>query len=153
MAVKAGALSLMTAYNEVDGIPCTANPFLTNQLLRDQWGFSGFVVSDLYAIDGLMSQRVAAGRDEAGILALRSGVDSDLGGNCFSADLVRACREGRLAEADIDRAVSRILRLKFKMGLFDNPYVKVKKAEKLIARPGIGRWRGKWLAVCCVAEK
>lgn len=87
MAVKAGALSLMTAYNEVDGIPCTANPFLTNQLLRDQWGFSGFVVSDLYAIDGLMSQRVAAGRDEAGILALRSGVDSDLGGNCFSADL------------------------------------------------------------------
>lgn len=136
MAVKAGALSLMTAYNEVDGIPCTANPFLTNQLLRDQWGFSGFVVSDLYAIDGLMSQRVAAGRDEAGILALRSGVDSDLGGNCFSADLVRACREGRLAEADIDRAVSRILRLKFKMGLFDNPYVKVKKAEKLIGTSG-----------------
>ena len=80
-AVKAGALSLMTAYNEVDGIPCTANPFLTNQLLRDQWGFAGFVVSDLYSIDGLISQRVAASREEAGILALRSGVDSDLGGN------------------------------------------------------------------------
>ena len=93
MAVKAGALSLMTAYNEVDGIPCTANPFLTNQLLRGQWGFSGFVVSDLYSIDGLVSQRVAANREEAGMLALRSGVDSDLGGNCFAAGLVKACRE------------------------------------------------------------
>lgn len=132
MAVKAGALSLMTAYNEVDGIPCTANPFLTNRLLRDQWGFTGFVVSDLYSIDGLMSQRVAVNREEAGMLALRSGVDSDLGGNCYGADLVKACREGRLAEADIDRAVSRILRLKFEMGLFDDPYVKVEKAEKQV---------------------
>ena len=135
MAVKAGALSLMTAYNEVDGIPCTANPFLTNQLLRGQWGFSGFVVSDLYSIDGLVSQRVAANREEAGMLALRSGVDSDLGGNCFAAGLVKACREGRLAEADIDRAACRVLRLKFEMGLFDNPYVEVKKAGKQIGTP------------------
>lgn len=135
MAVKAGALSLMTAYNEVDGIPCTANPFLTNQLLREQWGFSGFVVSDLYSIDGLVSQRVAANREEAGMLALRSGVDSDLGGNCFAAGLVKACREGRLAEADIDRAACRVLRLKFEMGLFDNPYVEVKKAGKQVGTP------------------
>lgn len=124
------------------------------QLLRDQWGFAGFVVSDLYSIDGLISQRVAASREEAGILALRSGVDSDLGGNCFSTDLVKACREGRLAEADIDRAVSRILRLKFKMGLFDNPYVKVKegrKADRHARASGGGEGSGS--PVCCVAEK
>ena len=69
------------------------------------------------------------------MLALRSGVDSDLGGNCFAAGLVKACREGRLAEADIDRAACRVLRLKFEMGLFDNPYVEVKKAGKQIGTP------------------
>ena len=132
MAVEAGARSLMTAYNSVDGIPATADSTLLSQVLRGEWGFRGFVVSDLYAINGLRNDHhVVATLDEAGVMALKAGVDADLGGMTFE-HLEEALREGRLAMADIDRAVGRILRLKFEMGLFDNPFVSESDASRTV---------------------
>ena len=128
-AVKAGALSIMTAYNSIDGIPCTSNEYLYRELLKSQWGFRGFVVSDLFSIDGLAgSHRVAKDNREAGELALKAGVDMDLGANAF-AKLVQSFKAGKVSQKHLNDAVSRVLRLKFEMGLFEHPYVDVQKAK------------------------
>lgn len=122
-AVKAGARSVMTAYNSVDGVPCTANPYMLKKVLRDDWGFDGFVISDLLSIDGLWeTHNVVATHADAGVLALESGVDADLRGDAFYT-LIESVRTGKVSEKLIDQAVSRVLRLKFEMGLFENPYV------------------------------
>lgn len=128
-AVKAGALSIMTAYNSIDGIPCTSNEYLYRDLLKSQWGFRGFVVSDLFSIDGLAgSHRVAKDIREAGELALKAGVDMDLGANAF-AKMKQSVAEGKVSIKQLDEAVSRVLKLKFEMGLFENPYVNPQLAK------------------------
>lgn len=122
-AIDAGALSVMTSYNSIDGIPSTANDYLLTHILREEWQFSGFVVSDLYSIDGLAgTHRVAASLSEAATMALRAGVDVDLGGQAYD-HLVEAVHKGTLDEKLIDEACSRILLRKFEMGLFEHPYV------------------------------
>lgn len=124
-AIDAGALSVMSSYNSLDGIPATANEELYAGLLRRQWGFTGFVVSDLYSIDGLCgTHRVAGSLQEAAVMALKAGVDVDLGGQAY-ATLVRAVREGQLDETVVDEACRRVLRRKFEMGLFEHPFVDV----------------------------
>lgn len=127
-AIDAGALSVMTSYNSLDGIPSTGSRALLTDLLRNEWGFRGFVVSDLYSIDGMWhTHHIVNDANEAGIMALKAGVDADLGANAFK-DLAEDVRQGLVDEADIDRAVERVLRMKFEMGLFDNPYVDPKAA-------------------------
>ncbi|MCD8073381.1 MAG: glycoside hydrolase family 3 C-terminal domain-containing protein, partial [Alistipes sp.] len=122
-AVGAGALSVMTSYNSIDGIPCTANPYLIKDVLKTELGFRGFVISDLVSIEGLCETHyVAADYPAAARLAMESGVDVDLCGNAFQT-LVSSVIEGRIDEKLIDEAVYRVLRLKFEMGLFENPYV------------------------------
>ena len=131
-AIDAGALSVMTSYNSLDGIPSTASKALLTNLLRNEWGFKGFVVSDLYSIDGIYNtHRVAQNNQEAGIMALQAGVDADLGANAF-ARLIDAVKDELIKESEIDLAVRRILKLKFEMGLFDNPYVDVEKAKTMV---------------------
>ena len=128
-AIDAGALSVMTSYNSLDGVPSTCDRHFLTDLLRDEWHFRGFVVSDLYSIDGIYNtHHVAATRAEAGEMALKAGVDADLGALAF-ADLGESLRAGKITEADLDRAVARVLRLKFEMGLFEHPYVDVKAAR------------------------
>ena len=125
-AIKAGALSVMTSYNAIDGLPATSDRALLTDLLRTGWHFRGFVVSDLFSIDGLAgTHRVAASRREAGTMALDAGVDVDLGAQAYR-HLIAAVREGEIPEAAVDTAVARVLRLKFEMGLFENPYVEPK---------------------------
>jgi beta-glucosidase len=132
-AVAAGALSLMTAYNSIDGVPCTSNSFLLNDVLRKQWAFKGFVVSDLGSIDGLMTNNhVAATMSDAAALALSAGVDSDLGGRAFGDPLLEAIKKAPLLKNQLDEAVRRILTLKFKMGLFENPYVDPERAKQTV---------------------
>lgn len=132
-AVSAGALSMMTAYNSIDGIPCTANSFLLNDVLRKQWAFKGFVVSDLGSIDGLMTNNhVAETMSDAAAIALAAGVDSDLGGKAFGAPLVEAIKQVPLLKNQLDEAVRRILRLKFEMRLFENPYVDPDRARQTV---------------------
>ncbi len=132
MAVEAGALSIMTSYNSIDGVPCTANRLLLTDLLQNQWKFRGFTVSDLYSIDGLYeTHHIAATLQDAAMLALRAGVDVDLGGDAYLT-LVNAVKDGKVKQQELDAAVSRILRLKFEMGLFENPYVDPALAEKTV---------------------
>lgn len=124
MAIDAGAQTIMTSYNSIDGIPCTSNRFLLTDVLRNQWCFSGFVFSDLGSIEGIATtHRVVSDIKNASALALQAGVDMDLGGNAYGKHLEKAVKEGSVSMADIDSAVCRVLRLKFKMGLFENPYV------------------------------
>ena len=130
-AIDAGALSVMTAYNSLDGVPCTSNRQLLSDVLRGEWNFKrGMVVSDLFSIDGLKgTHHTAANWQDAAIQALQAGVDVDLGGNCFT-DLVDAVKNGKVKEAALDQAVERVLRLKFEMGLFENPYVNARTAQR-----------------------
>ena len=131
-AIDAGALSVMTSYNSLDGIPSTASKALLTDLLRNEWGFRGFVVSDLYSVDGIFgTHRVARNKQEAGVMALKAGVDADLGALAF-APLVDAVKKGLVSDEEINHALANILRLKFEMGLFENPYVDVEKAKKQV---------------------
>ena len=134
-AINAGALSVMTSYNSLDGIPTTCNQDLLTGVLHDQWGFSGFVVSDLESIDGLeTAHHVAASKQEAGELALNAGVDVDLGANCYAL-LKESVEKGRVSMEVLDRAVKRILVRKFAAGLFDNPYIDENEAAGLVRTP------------------
>lgn len=137
-AVEEGALSVMTSYNSIDGVPSTGNPELLRKVLKEDWGFEGFVVSDLVSIDGLFSDHhVAKDKEDAGIMAMNAGVDVDLGANCYAL-LKEAVEAGKVSGKVLDEAVGRVLRLKFELGLFDNPYVdpevaaaEVRKAENV----------------------
>lgn len=129
-AIDAGALSVMTSYNSLDGIPCTANHYLLTELLKNEWQFKGFVVSDLYSIEGIhQSHFVTPTMEEAAVMALSAGVDVDLGGDAYM-NIINAVNTGRISNAALDASVARVLRLKFEMGLFENPYVIPEKAEK-----------------------
>ena len=122
-AIDNGALSVMTSYNTIDGIPTTCNEELLTGVLHDRWNFQGFVVSDLESIDGIYaSHHVAKDRQEAGEMALKAGVDVDLGAHCYAL-LKESVEAGRLDVAYVDRAVKRVLIRKFEAGLFDNPYL------------------------------
>lgn len=134
-AIEAGALSVMSAYNSIDGIASTANKELFNDVLLEQWGFQGFSVSDLFSIDGLHgSHRVAENITDAAMLAIQAGISVDLGAAAYP-HLITAVKQERIASAVIDSAVCRVLRLKFKMGLFENPYVNSQKAAKTVRTP------------------
>jgi beta-glucosidase len=135
-AIRAGAGSVMSAYNEIDGVPCSGDPALLTGLLRNEWGFNGFVVSDLYAIDGLVNgQRVAASFPDAAAMAINAGVDADLGGNVFHGPLLTAVKDGRVSMDVLDRAAGRVLTTKFKLGLFDNAHADPDVAERTARSP------------------
>jgi hypothetical protein len=133
-AIDAGALSVMTSYNSIDGIPCTSNHYLLTQLLRNEWKFRGFVVSDLYSIEGIHeSHFVAPTKENAAIRSVTAGVDVDLGGDAYT-NLCHAVQSGQMDKTVIDTAVCRVLRMKFEMGLFEHPYVDPKIAAKTVRR-------------------
>ena len=133
-AIDAGALSVMTSYNSIDGIPCTSNHYLLTQLLRNEWKFRGFVVSDLYSIEGIHeSHFVAPTKENAAIQSVTAGIDVDLGGDAYT-NLCHAVQSGQMDKAVIDTAVCRVLRMKFEMGLFEHPYVDPKIAAKTVRR-------------------
>ena len=134
-AVDAGALAVMSSYNEIDGTPCTASYHLLTEVLRERWGFEGMVVSDLRSIGGLREHGVAANDYEAAVKAILAGVDSDLGVSVYGGQLVKAVEKGDLPLQAIDQAVVRVLRLKFEAGLFDNPFVDEQVASAVVASP------------------
>lgn len=133
-AVKeAGALSLMNAYHDIDGIPCAASRELLTDILRGEWGFQGYVVSDYGAIRMLKTfHLVALDEKDAAIQALEAGIDVELPDRlCYGEPLLQAVREGLISEKLINIAVSRVLRVKFLLGLFENPYVDVEGASSM----------------------
>lgn len=132
-AVKAGAASVMTSYNAIDGIPCTCNSHLLTDVLRGEWGFDGVVYSDLVSIEGIANNHnVAQDYSEAGTMALKAGVDIDLQGNAFGPYIEQNLKDGKLSMKDLDRAVANVLKMKFKMGLFENPYVDPDEAAIIV---------------------
>lgn len=132
-AVDTGVKTVMTSYNAIDGIPATAHRFLLKDMLRSQWGFNGFVFSDLGSIEGIAgTHRVAPDVKHAAAMALQAGVDADLGGNAYGKNLTQALEEELVTMQDIDDAVANILRMKFEMGLFENPYVDPDQITRLV---------------------
>jgi beta-glucosidase len=129
---RTGVSAVMPSYNEIDGVPSHANVWLLEKVLRGEWGFGGAVVSDYYAILDLMNvHHIAADPDSAARLALKAGVDIDLpSGNAY-ATLTRQVRDGKVSEESINRAVRRLLALKFRAGLFENPFADADKAVAL----------------------
>jgi beta-glucosidase len=137
-AVKeGGVLSVMNAYHEIDGIPCGASEELLTDILRHEWGFDGVVVSDYFAIAQLVTtHKIAAQSGDAARLALKAGLDVELPfTNCYGEPLQKAVASGSVPVAVVDRAVSRILSLKFRLGLFENAYVNPAAAVKIIDTP------------------
>lgn len=135
-AVDAGTGSVMTAFNDINGVPATANKWLLTNVLREQWHFDGFVVTDYTAINELSNHGIGDLK-EVSALALKAGVDMDMVGEGFLTTLTGSLKEGTISEIDIDKACRRILEAKYKMGLFDDPYVNLKeeRATKEIGSP------------------
>ena len=120
-AVDAGVGSVMTAFNEVDGIPASANKWLMTEVLRNQWGFDGFVVTDYTAINEMTAHGIGD-LQEVSARALKAGVEMDMVGEGFLKTLPKSLEEGRVTEQQIDNACRLILEAKYKLGLFDDPY-------------------------------
>lgn len=121
-AIDAGAMSVMTSFNELDGVPATGSKYLMTDLLRDQLGFKGFVVTDYTSINEMVHHGVAADDAEAGLLAIKAGVDMDMQGEVYFKYLKKQVEDGLVDEKLIDESVRRVLKVKFMLGLFDDPY-------------------------------
>ncbi|HUZ04540.1 MAG TPA: glycoside hydrolase family 3 N-terminal domain-containing protein, partial [Acidobacteriaceae bacterium] len=122
-AIDAGAATVMSSFNSLNGVPATANPYTLTQILRKEWGFNGFVVSDYGAVRELIAHGVALNNATAAEKALTAGLDMDMEGNAYHTRLATLVRNGKVPEATVDEAVRRILRVKFALGLLDHPYV------------------------------
>lgn len=123
--VDAGAATLMSGFNDISGVPATANAFLLTTILKKKWAHDGFVVSDWNAIEQLIDQGVAKDRKEAGLKAFKAGVEMDMKDNIYFEFMEELLKENTISIAMIDDAVSRVLRVKFRLGLFDKPYTDV----------------------------
>ncbi len=121
-AVDAGAQTIMCSFNEISGVPSSSNKFLLTDILRNEWKFNGFVVSDWNSIGELVNHGVAANLKEAAMLAINAGVDMDMESRSYVTYLSDLVKEGKVSEDRLNEAVKRILRIKFKLGLFDTPY-------------------------------
>ncbi|WP_240612961.1 beta-glucosidase BglX [Chitinophaga parva] len=121
-AVDAGVASVMTSFNEVDGIPATANKWLMTDLLRKEWGFKGFVVTDYTAINEMINHGVGANTYDVGNLALNAGVDMDMQGSVYISEGKKLLDDKKITIAQINTAVARVLEAKYKLGLFDDPF-------------------------------
>lgn len=120
--VDAGVGTFMTSFNEVDGIPATGSEYLLREILKKEWDFDGFVVTDYTSIAEMVPHGIVANNKEAGELAVNAGVDMDMQSGIFNDFLAQSVIEGKVKVSDIDDAVRRILRIKMLLGLFDDPY-------------------------------
>lgn len=132
--IKAGAATVMSAFNDISGTPATANCYLLTEVLKKRWHYQGFVVSDWNAVQQLIPQGVAANRKEAARKAFSAGLDMDMKDDCFREHLTSLVAEGKIDEKEIDESVARVLRLKFQLGLFENPYTPVYEDSERILR-------------------
>ncbi|MGV3530419.1 MAG: beta-glucosidase BglX [Flavisolibacter sp.] len=130
-AIDAGAGSVMTSFNEIDGVPATANRWLLTELLRNQWGFKGFVVTDYTSINEMIEHGLGD-LQHVSAEALKAGTDMDMVGEGFLNTLKKSLDEGKVSEADIDRACRNVLEAKYKLGLFEDPfrYTNAARAER-----------------------
>jgi beta-glucosidase len=129
-AIEAGIASVMSAFHTIGGVPTSANHYLLTEVLREQWGFEGFVVTDWAAVKEMIAHGVAANEAEAATLAANAGVDMDMNTLIYQKHIPAVVRAGKVPEEVIDEHVRRILRVKFALGLFENPYADPEAAKK-----------------------
>ena len=134
-AVKAGAATLMSAFNSLNGVPASANPFTLKQILRKEWGFRGIVDSDWTSVGELIPHGIANDGATAARKALMAGVDMDMVSSLYHDHLAHLVQAGQVPEAEIDEAVGHVLRVKFAMGVFDHPYTDESKEAGAMLRP------------------
>ncbi len=128
-AVDAGAGSFMSSFNTINGVPATANQWLLTDVLRKQWGFKGFVVSDYTAVSELTAHGLGD-LQTVSALALKAGLDMDMVAEGFLTTLKKSLKEGKVTQQEIDLACRRVLEAKYKLGLFDNPYKSITQMLK-----------------------
>jgi beta-glucosidase len=134
-AVKAGVGTFMSAYMDLNDVPASGNRFLLHDVLRGEWGFKGFVVSDAFAVASLVTQGFARDGRDAAFRALNAGVNMDMASDTYSGNLAGLVKDGTLRMADIDAAVRPILTIKVRMGLFEHPYTDESKLAQVVALP------------------
>ncbi|HBH48623.1 MAG TPA: beta-glucosidase BglX [Bacteroidales bacterium] len=153
--IEAGARTVMTSFNEIAGVPSTSNRWLFRELLRDEWGFNGFVVTDYTSIYELIPHGVATDSAMAGELALRAGIDMDMQSNIYSKHLKKSLDMGKVSMKDLDQAVSNILLIKYQLGLFDDPYkyCNVQREDTEILTQKSQQFAREFVAQSCVLLK
>ncbi|HEU4510785.1 MAG TPA: beta-glucosidase BglX [Pyrinomonadaceae bacterium] len=134
-AIDAGVGTLMSSFNAINGVPATANHFTLTKVLRDEWKFDGFVVSDYTSVKELINHGVAANEEEAAAAALNAGVDMEMVSRSYNAFGPQLVQQNKVSMATIDEAVRRILRIKFRLGLFDRPYTDEAREAGALLRP------------------
>jgi len=134
-AIDAGAGTIMSAFNSLNGIPASANPFTLKKILRQEWGFRGIVDSDWTSVAELMNHGIANDGATAARKAFQGGVDMDMVSSLYHDHLADLVHSGQISEADIDESVRHVLRIKFALGLFENPYVDEKKESPAMLQP------------------
>ena len=136
-AIDAGAASVMTSFNELDGVPASGSKFLLTDVLRKEWGFKGFVVTDYTSINEMVAHGYAKDEAQAGEQAINAGVDMDMQGAVYLNHLAKSVRDGRVPVARIDQAVRRILEMKYRLGLFKDPYrySSEKRQKAVVGKP------------------
>ena len=134
---RGGALSIMAAYNSFDGLPCSCNPWLLTEVLREEWGFQGYVVSDYDSVIHILEKhQVAADKKETSKRAVEAGMDVELPyAQCYASPMLEGIQDGSISKEAIDEAVRRVLRVKFWLGLFDHPYVDEEQAVQVSHSP------------------
>ena len=133
--VRAGAATLMSAFNDINGVPASGNPYTLTRILRQEWGFGGFVVSDWNSVGELVPHGVAANQAEAAAIALKAGVDMDMESRSYRYELPRLVNQGVMPMATIDAAVRRILRIKMLLGLFEHPFADPAREAAVMLAP------------------
>ncbi|WP_202922285.1 glycoside hydrolase family 3 protein, partial [Streptococcus sp. S784/96/1] len=130
-AIDAGATTVMAAFNDLNGVPCTVNREMLTDKLREEFGFDGFVVSDANAIRECVAHGIVSDEAEAGAKALYAGLDMDMGTEIYLKTLKDSLASGTISLETVDQAVERILRVKMWLGLFDHPYVELPESDEL----------------------
>ena len=135
MGVKAGAATLMSSFNDISGVPGSANPYIMTEILKKRWKHDGFIVSDWGAVEQLKNQGLAATKKDAAWYAFNAGLEMDMMSHAYDRHLKELVEEGKVTMAQVDESVRRVLRVKFRLGLFERPYTPVTNEKDRFFRP------------------
>ena len=135
MGVKAGAVTLMSSFNDISGVPGSANPYIMTEILKKRWKHDGFIVSDWGAVEQLKNQGLAATKKDAARYVFNAGLEMDMMSHAYDRHLKELVEEGKVTMAQVDESVRRVLRVKFRLGLFERPYTPVTNEKDRFFRP------------------